>query len=123
MFGFCCSKNRTSTINKVIKPAQGSFQLNVDGCSKGNLEQSDSGCILRDAQGNTILAYSCYVGILTSVQAEVKTFLFGAQLCRQHWYSSIHVQLDLMIPVDILRNEIDYPWSVSLEIEELKSIQ
>lgn len=76
---------------KWIKLTQGSFLLNTDDSSKGNLGQSGGGGILHSTHENMILAYLYYFGSLTGMQAEVKALIFGTCLCRQHGYFNIQV--------------------------------
>lgn len=55
------------------------------------------------------------------MQVEVKVLLHGVRLCAQYGCVNIHVQMDSRTLVDVLIAGTSYPWSVSLEIEELKA--
>lgn len=68
---FVVQENERVYFIKWMKPYIGCFVLNTDGCTKGNPRQIGGGGILCDTNGNMLLAYSCYLGSLTSVHAEV----------------------------------------------------
>ena len=58
-------------------PFQAVVKLNLDGCSRGNPGRSGGGGLFRDSDGRLLLAFSCYFGEMTSLQAEIKALLHG----------------------------------------------
>nr|XP_027102884.1 uncharacterized protein LOC113724156 [Coffea arabica] len=111
------------TLVRWSRPSAGALKLNTDGCSKGNPGASGGGGILRDGGGSLILAFSCYFGHATSLQAEVCALLFGVQLCIQRGFGRIEVELDSLVLVHILLGKATYPWSVYHEIQQLLGLR
>ena len=100
----------------------GVLKLNTDGCSKGNPGVSGGGGILRDG-GSLLLAFSCYLGHATSLQAEVRALLFGVHLCIQRGFGKFEVELDSLELVKILLGKTSYPWGVYHEIQQLLGLR
>ena len=61
----------------MVKPVAKQLVLNTNGYSLGNLGVECGGGILRDGNGNLVFAFLVPFDIVTSIQAEVKTLLFG----------------------------------------------
>lgn len=59
------------------KPGKGHLKLNADGASRGNPGKEGAGGGLRDSKGKMIFAFSFYLGVGSSFQAEVRALLIG----------------------------------------------
>jgi hypothetical protein len=46
--------------------------VNSDGCAKGNPGEAGAGGLIRDARGQWLVAFTCDLGICTSVTAELE---------------------------------------------------
>ncbi|XP_027151985.1 uncharacterized protein LOC113752040 [Coffea eugenioides] len=99
------------------RPSGDFLKLNTDGYSKGNPSVSGGGGILRDGGGHLLLAFSCYFGHATSLQAEVPELLFGVKLCVQCGFGRLDVDLDSLVLVHILQGKASCPWGVYQEIQ------
>lgn len=62
-----------------------------------------------------------YFGLASSFTAEVKALWFGMHLCKNQRFAHIHIQLDSKMLVDIRSNDTGFPWTVTRDIQELKS--
>ena len=66
-----------------LKTTPGVLKLNTNGGSKGNPGQSGGGGgILRDSDGNMILAFSSHFGSSTSAQAEIRRYYLELDYAR-----------------------------------------
>ena len=72
-------------------PEGGTLTLNTDGCSKGNLEVSSGGGILRDSSGLPLFAFSAYFWETSSLGAEVLALVTGLRLCMQRGFTSVSI--------------------------------
>lgn len=61
--------------------SDGLLVLNTDGCSKGNPGVCGGGGVLRDSSGHPLLAFSAFLGVFSSLQAEALALLVGFRLC------------------------------------------
>nr|XP_027124272.1 uncharacterized protein LOC113740964 [Coffea arabica] len=93
--------------------------LNTDGCSKGNLGESGGGGILHDVSGLPIFAFSASFGMTSSIRAEVLALGTGLRLCQQMGYAKVNIQVDSKVLVGILHRELDCPWMVRREVNQI----
>ena len=49
--------------------------MNSDGCAKGNPGEAGAGGLIRDARGQWLVAFTCDLGICTSVTAGIRLSL------------------------------------------------
>ena len=115
------SLNRIASFKIVrwCRPPLGVFKLNTDGCSRGNPGRAGGGGILRDDKGNFLLTFSSFFGNGTSIQAETRTLLFGVKLCLSCGYINLHIEVDSLVLVHILKQISSCPWSVLTEVKHL----
>ncbi|XP_027150296.1 uncharacterized protein LOC113750530 [Coffea eugenioides] len=111
------------TLVRWSRPSGDALKLNTNGCTKGNPSVSGAGGILRDGGGSLLLAFSCYFGHATSLQAEVRALLFGVQLCVQRGFGRLDVELDSLVLVHILLGKASCPWGVYHEIQQLLELR
>ncbi|XP_071920660.1 uncharacterized protein [Coffea arabica] len=98
---------------------QADMVLNTDGCSKGNPGASGGGGLLRDSNGQLLVAFSAYLGEATSLRAEVLAMLKGVQLCLGKGFLPRIVQSNSMLLIDILQRRCHCPWSVRREVKQV----
>ena len=74
---------------------------------------------MSDSLGSFVMAYTCYFGTLSSVQAEAKALLFRFRSCLEEGYHHFIVEVNSMLLVHILQWKDHRPWMIQREIEEL----
>nr|XP_027093583.1 uncharacterized protein LOC113713984 [Coffea arabica] len=94
---------------------RGILSLNTDGCSKGNPGMSGGGGILRDSNGQVLVAFSVYLGVNTSLRAEALALLMGFRVCFQQGFVQVRVQTDSLVLVGILQRRFQCPWLIRRE--------
>ena len=75
-------------------PTCNRYKLNTDGSATPNPGKIGGGGILRDDQGSMIYAFAVPLGEGTNNQAEIQAAVFGLNLCIQHGYNSIILEVD-----------------------------
>ena len=100
-------------------PAPAVVKLNTDGCSRGNPGRSGGGGLIRDRNGQVILAFSCYFGEMPNLQAEVKALLHGVQLGIARGLANVHLESDSLVLVQIIQGRVKCPWVVQRDVQEL----
>lgn len=60
--------------------------MNSDGCAKGNPGEAGAGGLIRDARGQWLVAFTCDLGICTSVTAELEGIRQGLSLAWDEGY-------------------------------------
>nr|XP_027082212.1 uncharacterized protein LOC113704512 [Coffea arabica] len=75
--------------------------------------------VLRDDTGQLLLAFSTSFGSCTSIQAEARALLFGVNLCLSHGYARVHVEVDSLVLVQILKQASRCPWGIHTEFRNL----
>ncbi|XP_043721033.1 14.7 kDa ribonuclease H-like protein [Telopea speciosissima] len=64
-------------------PPRRGVKMNVDGASKGNPGPSGGGRIIRNQEGNLIMAFSNFYGCCTNTEAELRAMLDGLRHCER----------------------------------------
>lgn len=85
-----------------IAPPLNWAKLNCDGAFKGNPGHSGGGGVLRDHNGDLILAYGNYYGISLSLCAEAKALLDGLIISDGKGITHLWVEVDSMILFNML---------------------
>nr|XP_027062765.1 uncharacterized protein LOC113689142 [Coffea arabica] len=80
---------------------------------------SGGGGLLRDSQGGFLLGFSCFLGITTSLHAELQALLYGVKLCVDWGYRELHLEVDSLILVQIISAELACPWRLQVELDDL----
>nr|XP_027096109.1 uncharacterized protein LOC113716006 [Coffea arabica] len=97
----------------------GGYKLNTDGRSLRNPGVSGGGGVLRDSQGDFVLAFSCSLGFITSLHAELKALAHGVQQCIARGYLEVHLEVDSLSLVRIISGDQACPWWLQKEVEGL----
>lgn len=112
-FGIQCSTPNCQQI-KIIRwlcPPWPLLKLNTDGASKMNNEAGGGGAI-RNHKGDVLLAFSHYYGRVNSLVAEARALLDGLKYLQTLDCSSFIVECDSIVLVQIIRREVQCPWSI-----------
>ncbi|KAL0320805.1 UNVERIFIED_CONTAM: hypothetical protein Sradi_5342000 [Sesamum radiatum] len=75
---------RAPRVVRWTTPSPASFKLNSDGSSLGNPGPAGAAGIIRDAEGQVILAYQDALGTATSVIAELTAVWRGLEMALAH---------------------------------------
>lgn len=70
------------------------IKLNIDGCSKGNLDKLGAGGLFRDSQGIWRGGFVVNLGISTNTMAELWAFLLGLRCALKASYRQMLVHTD-----------------------------
>ena len=111
--------SRISLVLHWIRPLRGRVKLNSDGCSKGNLGISGGGSILRDCEGKVIWAQADGFGCQSNMIAETRALLQGVKKCLADGYTHVDLEMGSFILLQILKREVETPWSIIYEVREL----
>ena len=63
---------------------------------------SGEGGVVRDSQGGFHLGFSCFFGIATRLQAELKALVHGVKQCIAQGHLHLHLEVDLLTLVRII---------------------
>lgn len=99
------------------------FQLFTDGAARGNPGPASIGCILKNAEGETVAEISEYLGETTNNQAEYRALLAGLQKAFEHQVTHLDVFLDSELVVKQIHGEyrVKHPELIPI-YEEVKSL-
>ncbi|PHT45576.1 hypothetical protein CQW23_14734 [Capsicum baccatum] len=87
------------------RPISGRFKLNTDGCSKKN-PKSAGGCgVLRDENGQMIMAYSEYYGECSNNIVDSKAILCGITWCMKNGFKDVNIESDSMLVVKMINEQ------------------
>ena len=86
------------------KPASGWVKLNTDGSSLGNSGLAGGGGLIRDEEGKWITGFACKIGKTTSFIVELWALHDGLNVCINHRFAAVEVELDAKAIIDALAN-------------------
>ena len=98
------SNGRTSKLVRWEKPPSGWTKSNTDGASLGDSGVAGCGGIVRDEKGNWVAGFTRRIGITNSFKAELWGLQDGLTMCSNLNISSLIVELDAKVVVDIFHN-------------------
>ena len=103
-------------------PPEGWFKANFDGASKGNLEISGYGGIIRNSYGEGIAAFSLPLGIQTNHLAEARAAYEAVKLDFDLGFRRIWLEGDSKNIIDCLKCINQPSWTISNIIEGTRAI-
>lgn len=106
-------------ITRWLRGAVGRFQLNSDGCSRGNPGLSRGGSILRSCIGKVQWAQADFYGFQTNMVAEARALMQGFQRCVANGILDVDVEADSLVLVNILKKEVAVPWAILYELNQI----
>lgn len=95
-----------------IRPEHSIYKLNTDGCCKGNPGNGGGGGILRNSQGNMIMACTDFYGMCTNNLAESKAILTGLQWCASNGYRHVTIESDSQMIIGMINGITETPWMI-----------
>ncbi|WMV19692.1 hypothetical protein MTR67_013077 [Solanum verrucosum] len=100
----------TSFPIKWIRPSSPFVKMNSDGTCVRN--SSGGGGIVRDSNGNCIMAFILPLGNGTSNTAEASAFLFGLKWCIDNGYNNITGETDSLLLQNCIQKFWSSPWRI-----------
>ncbi|CAK9166787.1 unnamed protein product [Ilex paraguariensis] len=97
-------------VDSLDSPSYGILKLNIDGASKGNPGRSGGGAILRNSDGQMVLAGSYFYGICTNMEAEIRALLNGISLMQEYGLQdySLIIETDSKLLVDMVNKRLRF---------------
>ncbi|KAK4723416.1 hypothetical protein R3W88_026195 [Solanum pinnatisectum] len=111
------------TIHTTVKwsrPSHHSMKLNTDGSCIG--ESSGGGGVVRDSNGNCIMAFILPLGNGTSNTAERKAFLIGLKWCIANGHIFTTVETDSLLLLNSILNLWSTPWRMKEMVDEIREV-
>ncbi|KAH0679898.1 hypothetical protein KY284_020983 [Solanum tuberosum] len=105
---------------KWSRPSNHSMKLNTDGSCMG--ESSGECGVVRDSNGNCIMAFILPLGNRTSNTAEAKAFLFDLKWCIANGHIFTTVETDSLILLNNILNLWSTPWKMRETVEEIREL-
>ena len=86
-------------------PLDGWILLNVDSAAKGNPGEAGGGGVFRNARGDWVLGFCCYLGVCSSLRPELRALLYGLRIAQSQGFRKLIVHMDSKIVVKLLEDE------------------
>lgn len=87
------------------KPEAGDYKINVDGSYNKDTGQAGIRGIVRDSNGDFVMAFSKVVHCTSNNQTEATAARFGTQWCVQKGLNSSVMEMDSMVIINMLKNK------------------
>lgn len=104
-------------------PPNNVLKCNTDGASKGNPGPSSAAFCIRDHDGNLIVAKGFKLPDTTNMVAEAIAIRESLIYCSEHGIEHVILETDSLSMVHILEGEWDVPWSVALEVNDIRRLR
>ncbi|KAK6786256.1 hypothetical protein RDI58_014781 [Solanum bulbocastanum] len=89
-----------------IKSDSDWVKLNFDDYCKGNSESFGGNDIIREHYGNFFIAYADFYDYCNNNMIEAKTLPRGLKICLDEGYSSMIVQSDFQVTINMINNKM-----------------
>ncbi|XP_074304974.1 uncharacterized protein LOC141639890 [Silene latifolia] len=100
-----------------IAPLAGWVVLNIDGASKGNPGLSGAGCLIRDASGQLIKAFSEKLGLETVTRGEIMALRRGLIMALELQVTHLIIQIDSKAVRSLMDSTFEVPTAHSHMIQ------
>ncbi|MQM20978.1 hypothetical protein Taro_054008 [Colocasia esculenta] len=118
--GHVQSRTIIPTVIKWMHPPKGRLKLNVDGAFKPSAEDAGGGGILRDHNGECILAFAVnYKGTTSALDAEAYALRDGLMICRSKGFINIMVETDSLSLMQFVTGQVPSPWELTCVFQEM----
>ncbi|XP_060182849.1 uncharacterized protein LOC132612776 [Lycium barbarum] len=114
-------QHKTYKIVRWEKPPTNMYKLNSDGSCRD--EKCGAGGIIRDSNGNIMLAFSVFLGDVTSNLAEGQAMLLEFQKCETLHLQPIIAQADSNLLTKCSRDEVTAPRRIEKVVEKFMRLE
>lgn len=108
------------TTVKSSRPPLLSMKMNIDGSCIG--ESSGGGGVVRDSNGNCIMAFILPLGNGSSNTAEARAFHFSLKWCIDNGNSLITTETDSLLLLNSILNICSTPWRMREIVDEIREL-
>ncbi|XP_060201453.1 uncharacterized protein LOC132629989 [Lycium barbarum] len=106
-----------------ICPQPGSIKINTDGSYLHKSGRAGIGGIVRNSQGELIMAFSISVNCCNNNMAEALVAEFGVKWCYQHGYTNFTLELDSKVIATMLDNNLVTNMKLKQVLDTIRSIK
>ncbi|KAK4733775.1 hypothetical protein R3W88_008036 [Solanum pinnatisectum] len=117
-----CFHDTKITIVQWNRPPDEWVKINTDGSALNNPGIIGAGGIIRNKNGELILAFATPLGEGTNNQAEVEAAILGLSWCVNLRYDKVILEVDSQLLVDWFKNSTAATWSLYSQMQKLQHI-
>lgn len=110
----------TSVMVKWEKPEENTWKLNTDGSYMINQGKAGAGGIVRNRNGQMIMAFAAPVEFLTNNYSETQAALQGLIWCCQQNFQHLTIELDSFFVVNMILSKCNTPWKLQDDIAQIR---
>ncbi|KAH0661517.1 hypothetical protein KY284_026448 [Solanum tuberosum] len=103
-----------------IKPPNQWVKINTDGSALSNPGRIGAGGILRDQDGEMLLAFATPMGEGTNNQAEIGAAIFGMTWLLQLGYMNVILEVDSQLLVEWIMLKAKPLWSINTQLQQIQ---
>ncbi|KAH0655582.1 hypothetical protein KY285_030464 [Solanum tuberosum] len=104
-----------------MKPNSGWVKLNLDGCFKGNSGCSGRSGIIKDHNGNVLMAYADFYSYCSNNMVEDKALAQGFKIFLDEGYISVIVESYSQLIINMINNKMKAPWQMQQIITNIEN--
>ncbi|PIM97453.1 hypothetical protein CDL12_30077 [Handroanthus impetiginosus] len=104
------------------KPKPGEWKLNTDGAAKRSTCRAGAGGILHDHTGMSILAFTHYLGLGSSLEAELTAIHRGLYLCVAKGFTKIWIEMDSQLAVQLIQSDQHGSWKIHHLLDGIRQL-
>uniref|UniRef100_M1DB97 RNase H family protein n=1 Tax=Solanum tuberosum TaxID=4113 RepID=M1DB97_SOLTU len=117
-----CIHNIKVTCVKWIKPPDQWVKINTDGSALINPGRIGAGGIIRNQDGEMILAFATPLGEGSNNLAELRAAVFGMSWLIHLGYKNVILEVDSQLLVDWITLKAKPPWSINTQLQQLQRL-
>ncbi|KAK6791450.1 hypothetical protein RDI58_010531 [Solanum bulbocastanum] len=115
-----CTHETKVTMVQWTKPPDKWVKVNTDRSDLCNPGRIGAGGIIRNPNGELLLAFSTPLGDGTNNQAEVEAAILGLSWCANLRYKNVILEVDSQVLVDWFKNSTAALWNLSGQMQKLQ---
>ncbi|KAM3247773.1 hypothetical protein P3L10_009540 [Capsicum annuum] len=103
------------------KPEMDSWKLNTDGSYIANQGRAGTGGVVRNRDGQMLMAFAAPIQFLTNSYSETQAALHGIIWCCQQNFQKLFIKLDSLFVVDMILGNCSIPWRLQEAISQIRN--